>query len=93
MDEARSGKAIYKKYCTNCHQGGLVGSPVFGKKKDWEDRLAKGREAIIENVRAGMPPGMPKLGSCTDCSDEELENAVDYMLAALEDEETEEQTE
>lgn len=93
MDEARSGEAIYKKYCTNCHQGGLVGSPVYGKKKDWEDRLVKGREVLIENVRAGMPPGMPKMGSCTNCTDEELENAVDYMLAALEEEDTEEQTE
>ena len=88
--EARSGEAIYKKYCATCHQGGLVDSPVFGKKKDWEDRLAKGREALIESVRAGIPPKMPKMGSCTNCTDEELGNSVDYMLAALEVSEEEE---
>ena len=55
--------------------------------------MEKGREALIENVRTGIPPGMPKMGSCTNCTDEELEDVVDYMLAALEEEETEEQTE
>lgn len=93
MEEARSGEAIYKKYCANCHQGGFVNSPVFGKKADWEDRLEKGKEALIESVRTGISPGMPKMGSCTNCTDEELENAVDHMLAALEEEDTEEQSE
>lgn len=94
--EARSGEVIYKKYCATCHQGGLVGSPVFGKKKDWEDRLSKGREALIESVRTGIPPKMPKMGGCRNCTDEELGNSVDYMLAALEEgneEETEEDAE
>ena len=87
--EARSGEAIYRKYCLNCHQGGLVASPVLGKKEDWEDRLDKGREALIENVHTGLPPGMPKKGGCSNCTDEELAKAVDYMLQALEDEITE----
>ncbi|MXZ44286.1 MAG: cytochrome c5 family protein [Gammaproteobacteria bacterium] len=92
VQEARSGEEIYRKYCSNCHQGGIVESPVFGKKEDWEDRIEKGREALIANVRDGMPPGMPKMGNCPSCTIEELGNAVDYMLAALEDEqETEEE--
>lgn len=68
-------------------------SPVFGRKKDWEDRLTKGRETLIESVRVGIPPKMPKMGSCTNCTDEELGNAVDYMLAALEEEGEAEETE
>ena len=87
VKEARSGEVIYKKYCSNCHQGGLVNSPVLGKIEDWEDRLEAGREALVESVRTGIPPGMPKMGSCRNCTDEELENAVDYMLSALDEEE------
>lgn len=55
--------------------------------------MEKGRAELIENVRVGIPPKMPKMGSCRNCTDEELANAVDYMLAALEEEETEEETE
>lgn len=88
VNEARSGEAIYRKYCINCHQGSLPGSPVLGKQEDWEGRLEKGRDALIENVRTGIPPKMPIMGSCTNCTDEELGNAVDYMLNALEDEVT-----
>ena len=84
---ARSGETLYKKYCANCHQGRLPRSPVLGKKDDWKDRVEKGREALIENVRTGVPPLMPKMGSCKNCTDEELGNAVDYMLAALEEDE------
>lgn len=87
VQEARTGEEIYRKYCSNCHQGGIVESPIFGKKEDWEDRIEKGREALIANVRDGMPPGMPKMGNCPSCTIEELGNAVDYMLAALDDDE------
>ena len=87
---ARSGEAIYKKYCFNCHQGGIPDSPVFGNIEDWEDRVEKGRDALLESVRNGIPPGMPKMGTCKNCTDEELGNAVDYMLAALEENEDKE---
>lgn len=93
VKEARTGEVIYKKYCANCHQGSVPRSPVLGKQADWADRVEKGRAALIENVRVGIPPEMPKMGSCRNCTDEELGNAVDYMLAALEEEETEEGTE
>ncbi|MXZ56488.1 MAG: cytochrome c5 family protein [Gammaproteobacteria bacterium] len=93
VNEARTGEVIYKKYCANCHQGSIPRSPVLGKQADWTDRVEKGRAALIENVRVGIPPEMPKMGSCRNCTDEELGNAVDYMLAALEEEETEEETE
>ena len=83
VKQARSGDEIYRKHCKNCHQGSQVGSPVLGKHEDWESRLGKGRDELIESVRVGIPPGMPKMGTCMNCTDEELANAVDYMLEAL----------
>ena len=84
---ARSGEEIYNKYCQNCHQGGTVGSPRFGDKEAWAERLEKGRDELINNVRVGIPPSMPKMGLCLNCSEEELASSVDYMLEALEDDE------
>lgn len=89
VEVARSGEELYVRYCKNCHQGSLAGSPVLGKIEDWEDRVEKGRKALIESVRVGIPPSMPKMGTCNSCTDEELGNAVDHMLAALEEDEEE----
>lgn len=83
----RTGEEVYNKYCQNCHQGGTAGSPRFGDREAWEERLEKGREALITSVREGMPPGMPKMGLCLNCSEQELAASVDYMLEALETDE------
>lgn len=85
--QERTGEQIYNKYCQNCHQGGTVGSPRFGDREAWEERLEKGREALITSVRDGIPPGMPKMGLCFNCSEQELASSVDYMLEALEEDE------
>lgn len=82
------GYAVYRKYCRSCHQGGLANSPIFGNAEDWEPRTAKGREVLLQNTINGMPPGMPKKGLCTGCTDEELEDAIDYMIQAVEEEQS-----
>ncbi len=83
--EDHPGFAVYRKYCRTCHQGGVSGSPIFGKKEDWEERVAKGRDVLLQNTIDGMPPAMPVKGLCMSCTDEELDEAIDYMLSALED--------
>lgn len=83
--EDHPGKKIYRKYCRSCHQGGLAGSPIYGDKEDWAPRIEKGRETLLANTINGMPPGMPIKGLCSGCTDEELEEAIDYMLEAVED--------
>lgn len=83
--EDHPGKKTYRKYCRSCHQGGLAGSPIYGDREDWEPRIEKGRHVLLENTIKGMPPGMPIKGLCGGCTDEELEEAIDYMLEAVED--------
>lgn len=86
----RTGEQIYQKYCQVCHQGSVRQSPKLGDRKAWESRLSKGREKLIESVRVGIPPVMPKKGNCMSCTETELASSVDYMLDALQDETTEE---
>lgn len=78
---AHPGEAIYNRSCFSCHAGGVGGAPVPGDTQAWEPRVAKGREALVQSVRDGMPPGMPPMGLCMSCTDEDLAAAVDYMLA------------
>ena len=79
------GQATYIKYCRTCHQSGLAGAPTSGDKEAWEPRIAKGRDVMLQNTIEGMPPSMPKKGLCSNCTDEELDQAIDYMLELLEE--------
>lgn len=83
--EDHPGQKIYRKYCRSCHQGGLVGSPIFGDEEAWSPRIEKGREVLLANTINGIPPGMPKRGACTSCTDEELDAAIDFILEAVSD--------
>lgn len=74
------GKAVYLRYCFSCHQAGVAGAPKLGDRKAWRRRLAQGRDAMLDNVKQGMPPGMPPRGACPSCDDETLTAALDYMI-------------
>ncbi|MYD43177.1 MAG: cytochrome c5 family protein [Gammaproteobacteria bacterium] len=78
------GLQIYINYCASCHNAGVADAPKLGDKKQWSWRVEKGRSVLVQNTINGMPPAMPKKGLCMSCTDEELANAVDYMLNALE---------
>jgi cytochrome c5 len=74
------GETIYNRSCFSCHAAGVAGAPIPGDEAAWAPRIAKGREALIQSVKDGIPPGMPPMGLCTGCTDEDIAAAVDYML-------------
>jgi cytochrome c5 len=78
-----SGEEVYNTYCTACHAAGVAGAPKYGDAEAWEPRLAKGMETLYQSTYNGLNI-MPPRGTCSQCSDEELRNAVDYMVAAVE---------
>ena len=53
------GKAVYLRYCFSCHQAGIAGAPKLGDQEAWQPRIAQGRDAMLDNVKRGMVPGMP----------------------------------
>ena len=72
------------RYCFSCHQAGIAGAPKLGVREEWSARMPQGVDAMLANVKQGMPPGMPPRGACGACDDETLAAAVDYMVAELE---------
>lgn len=76
------GEKLYNRYCFSCHAAGIANAPKFGDSEAWKPRLAKGRELLLASVKNGIPPGMPAMGLCIGCSDEELAAVTDYMLEA-----------
>ena len=82
--EPKDPEEVYQTYCFACHGTGANESPVLGVASDWEDRVAKGVDELYANAINGFNNGlMPARGLCMDCSDEDIEATVDYMLDAL----------
>ena len=78
----RTGQEVYDVSCTTCHAIGLAGAPKFGDKISWGDRAEKDLNQLVETVVNGLN-GMPPMGLCMDCSEEELTSSVQYMLDSL----------
>ncbi len=75
-----TGEEVYNRFCFSCHAAGIAGAPRTGVAEAWAPRLAKGRAVLLESTIRGMPPGMPAMGLCAQCSNEELQAAIDHML-------------
>ncbi|WMC10809.1 c-type cytochrome [Oceanimonas pelagia] len=80
--EPRSGEAVYTAACSACHGTGAAGAPIKGDADAWGPRVAKGRDTLLDHALNGFN-GMPARGACGNCSDEEIANAVDYMMNAI----------
>lgn len=77
--ESEPGELTYRRFCLSCHGSGAAGAPRTGDTAEWQTRLQKGRSTLLENTIAGLP-GMPPRGLCARCDDQELADAIDYML-------------
>jgi cytochrome c5 len=78
----RSGSAVYNFSCINCHEYGIAGAPKTGDRSAWAPRLAQGETVLVSHVYEGFK-GMPQRGTCTQCSREEIANAVAFMASRL----------
>jgi len=82
-----NGKATYNKVCIACHMTGVAGAPALKNKARWTEIAAKGIKQLHQDAINGFTGKygvMPARGSCTDCSDQDLFDAVAYMLRKAE---------
>lgn len=80
--EPRSGDAVFTAACSACHSTGAAGAPIKGDAAAWGPRVAQGRDTLLNHALNGFN-AMPPRGACGTCSDEEIANAVDYMMDAI----------
>ena len=83
---ALSGEEVYNSACIACHMTGAGGAPLLGDAGAWEARVAQGKPLLVQRAVEGYigETGiMPAKGGRLDLSDEEVENAVTYMLDQL----------
>lgn len=81
---ALSGPQVYNSACLACHGAGIGGAPVLGDAEGWAARIAQGMDVLKEHAIKGYQGSagyMPAKGGRTDLSDEEVANAVEYMVS------------
>ena len=72
--------AKYEASCKACHEITGSGAPLTGDVKAWEKVLAQPMEEVMQKVVNGYQ-GMPPLGQCFDCNQEDLEQLVYFMAS------------
>ena len=81
---ALSGPQVYNTACLACHGAGIGGAPILGDVDAWTPRIAQGIDVLNDHAVNGFagPAGyMPPKGGRMDLSDQEIYDAVDYMVA------------
>ena len=75
-----SGQDVYEGHCVVCHQDGVAGAPKFRDQTDWAPRQAKSNLGELLAIAIKGLNAMPPKGTCGECSDEDIKNAIQYML-------------
>ncbi|MGL5005938.1 MAG: c-type cytochrome [Plesiomonas sp.] len=78
----RTGEQVYNGTCIACHGTGVLGSPKFRDAAMWSPRLKQGIETLQKHAISGINQ-MPPRGTCTNCSDDEIKAAIEYMTQGL----------
>ena len=76
------GEGVYDAYCSGCHATGGGGAPIYGDSSAWSAVLKLPKDKVYQNAIHGIN-GMPAKGACSACSDEEVKQAVDYMMLSV----------
>ena len=77
----RSGEDVYNGACMACHSAGIAGAPATGDQMAWAGRISKGMDALYDSGINGVAgTGMIARGGCSDCSDDDIRAAVDFMV-------------
>lgn len=76
---AEGGEKIYQQACQMCHEAGVAGAPMTGDAAVWADRIAQGRDKLVNSAIQGIGV-MPPKGGQSQLSDEEVVLAVDFLI-------------
>jgi cytochrome c5 len=79
-----SGPQVYNEACIACHGTGIGGAPAITSAEAWAPRIEKGVETLQQHAIEGFTGSagyMPPKGGRLDLSDQEIRDAVDYMVS------------
>lgn len=81
--ESLTGAQVYNQACLACHGAGIAGAPILGEAAVWAPRIAQGIDVLREHAIKGYQGStgyMPPKGGRVDLSDQEIYDAIDFMV-------------
>ena len=78
----KAGEIIFKEFCSSCHAQKPtidIKAPRMGNPQDWVGPRKLGMDGLLQVTKSGIA-AMPARGGCFECSDEQLSQAIRYML-------------
>ena len=73
--------AIFQLTCAQCHARPGLGVPQVGDAAAWTERATQGEETLLANTISGLR-GMPPLGTCSFCTEEDLRLLIRFLTGA-----------
>ncbi len=82
------GRGVWMGTCRNCHLLGISGAPAVTDYMAWAPRIDKGKSVLYQSALHGIKGDdgsyrMPPRGGNAQLKDEQVRQAVDYMLASV----------
>jgi len=75
----KSPDQLYQGACLACHSTGAAGAPKIGDAAIWNERSARGLDALVNSAINGVGAMPPRGGSQYD--DDQIRAVVEYILA------------
>jgi len=75
----KSPDQLYQGACLACHSTGAAGAPKIGDAAIWNERSARGLDALVSAAINGVGAMPPRGGSQYD--DDQIRAVVEYILA------------
>lgn len=73
--------------CSDCHTGGfkgwISGAPNVKKKSKWKMFLDRDSSEQMRNIVLNGTDDHKKMGGCKNCSEDDVINAIDYMMSLV----------
>ncbi len=70
--------SLYTQSCFSCHGTGAGGAPRTGNTAEWQPRMEKGMDTLLDHTISGFQ-GMPPLGMCMSCDEEQFTALIEFM--------------
>jgi cytochrome c5 len=77
--DVKAGETVFNHACKFCHGAGRMGAPKIGDKAGWSERIKQGESKLTDHAFLGYR-NMPARGDCNTCSDQDIVDAVSYMV-------------
>ena len=75
----KSPDQLYQGACLACHSTGAAGAPKIGDAAIWNERSARGLDALVSAAINGVGAMPPRGGSQYD--DDQIRAVIEYILA------------